>query len=141
MPNFSSVLKAEITRLARKEIKNAVDPLRKTSAAHRREIAELKRQLASLQRELKAFRKPAREKIDDSGQGRTARFSAAGLKALRARLGLSAADLGQLVGASGQSVYNWEAGTAVPRENLRMALASLRGIGKREALKRLEAMA
>ena len=141
MPNFSSVLKAEITRLARKEIKNAVDPLRKTNAAHRREIADLKRQLASLQRELKAFRKPQREKSDDSSQARTSRFSAEGLKALRARLGLSAADLGQLVGASGQSVYNWEAETSVPRANLRMALASLRGIGKREALKRLEAMA
>src|SRR5690348_4948196 len=124
MPNFSSVLKAEITRLARKEIKSAVDPIRKTNAAHRREIAELKRQLLSLQRALKAFRRPAREKIDESSQARTRRFSAEGLKALRARLGLSAADLGQLVGASGQSVYNWEAGTAVPRENLRMALAS-----------------
>lgn len=140
MPNFSSVLKAEVTRLARKEIKSAVDPLRKTNAAHRREIAELKRQLASLQRELKAFRKPAREKIDDSSQARIGRFSTEGLKALRARLGLSAADVGLLVGASGQSVYNWEAGTSVPRENLRMSLASLRGIGKREALKRIEAM-
>ena len=88
-----------------------------------------------------AFSKPTREKIDVSSQARTRRFSAEGLKALRTRLGLSAADLGQLVGASGQSVYNWEAGTAVPRENLRMALASLRGIGKREALKRLKAMA
>lgn len=141
MPNFSSVLKAEITRLARKEIKSAVDPLRKTNSAHRREIAELKRQLTSLQRELKALGKPTREKVDVLSQPRVRRFSAEGLKAMRARLGLSAADLGQLVGASGQSVYNWEAGTAVPRENLRMALAALRGIGKREALKRVEAMA
>lgn len=141
MPNFSSVLKVEITRLARKEIKNAIDPLRKTNNGHRREIAELKRQLAALRRELKASTKATRKPSDDPNTASTKRFSAAGLKTLRARLGLSAADVGQLVGASGQSVYNWEAGTAVPRENLRMALASLRGIGKREALKRLEAMA
>ena len=141
MPNFSSVLKAEITRLARKEIKSALDPLRKTNSAHRREIAELKRQLTSLQRELKALGKPTREKVGVPSQAKVGRFSAEGLKALRARFGLSAHGLGQLVGASGQSVYNWEAGSSVPRENLRIALASLRGIGKREALKRLEAMA
>lgn len=141
MSNFSSVLKAEITRLARKEIKIAMDPLRKTNAAHRREIAELKRQLASLHRELKALGTPTRERVDVPIQQRVKRFSAEGLKALRARLGLSAADLGQLVGASGQSVYNWEAGASVPRESLKMALAALRGIGKREALKRLESMA
>lgn len=141
MPNFSSVLKAEITRLARKEIKNAVDPLRKTNGAHRREIAELKRQLASLQRELKASRKPTGKTNDDSSRGRIRRFSAGGLKTLRARLGLSAASIGRLVGASGQSVYNWEAGEALPRATQRVALASLRGIGKREAVKRLNAMA
>ena len=141
MPNFSLVLKAEITRLARKEIKNAVDPLRKTNVAHRRQIAELKRELTSLRRELKAIGKPTREKADVPSQARVGRFSAEGLKALRARLGLSAHGLGKLVGASGQSVYNWEAGSSVPRENLRISLASLRGIGKREALKRLEAMA
>jgi DNA-binding transcriptional regulator YiaG len=140
MPNFSSVLKAEITRLARKEIRNTVEPLRKANGGYRREIAELKRQLASLRRELKASRKPTREKNVDSKPARTSRFSANGLKALRARIGLSAADLGKLIGASGQSVYNWEAGKASPRATHRSALASLRGIGKREAVKRLEAM-
>ena len=43
MPNLSTILKGEITRLARKEIKAAVDPVRKANAGHRREIAELKR--------------------------------------------------------------------------------------------------
>lgn len=141
MSNLSSVLKSEITRLARKEIKNAVDPLRKSNAAYRREIAELKRQLASLQRELKASKKPSRERKEGADQTRTPRFTAKGLRALRARLGLSAADFGQLVGASGQSIYNWEAGKAVPRANQQAALAAARRLGKREASKRLEALA
>jgi DNA-binding transcriptional regulator YiaG len=141
MPNLSSVLKSEITRLARKEIKSSVDPLRKTNAAHRREIAELKRQIASMQRELKASNKTPRVAKDDSSQSRNVRFSAKGLKSLRARLGLSAADFGQLVGASGQSIYSWEAGKAIPRVGQQAALASVRGLGKREAAKRLEAVA
>jgi len=139
MPNFSSVLKAEITRLARRETKIAVEPLRKSNASLRREMAELKRQFASTRRELKASTKPVRKVSGDSNQETTRRFSAGGLKSLRMRLGLSAADMGQLIGASGQSVYNWEAGKAVPRATHRMALASLRGIGKRDAMKRLEA--
>ena len=60
---------------------------------------------------------------------------------MRARLGLSAADFGRLVSASGQSIYNWEAGKASPRATQQAAIAAVRGIGKREAAKRLEAMA
>ncbi len=141
MPNLSSVLKTEITRLARKEIKGAVDPLRKASAGYRRELAELKRQVAALQRDLKAATRTqkAASRAEDAAPQKT-RFVPKGLKSLRARLGLSAADFGLLVGASSQSVYNWEAGKAVPRENQQAALAAVRGIGKREAAKRLEAL-
>lgn len=142
MTNFSSVLRSEITRLARKEIKGAVDPLRKANAHYRREIAELKRQIAGLQRELRAAAKPSRtaSAATDAPASNT-RFSAKGLKSLRARLGLSAADFGRLIGASGQSVYNWEAGKAVPRGTQQAALASVRGLGKREAARRIEALA
>jgi DNA-binding transcriptional regulator YiaG len=118
-----------------------VNSLRKASAGYRREIAELKRQVTSLQRELKAASKvqrPASSMAEVSGK-RT-RFVPKGVKSLRARLGLSAADFGLLVGASGQSVYNWEAGKAVPRQNQQAALAVVRGLGKREAIKRLEAL-
>ena len=139
MANLSSVLKSEITRLARKEVKGAVDPLRKANAAHRREIAELKRQVASLQRELKASGTLFRKKKPDVGPTRNVRFAPKGLKTLRARLGLSAADFGQLVGASGQSIYNWEAGKAVPRASQQAVLAAVRGLGKREAAERLAA--
>ena len=141
MTNLNSVLKSEITRLARKEIKTSVDPLRKANTAHRREIAELKRQITALQREIKASGKSPRASKAPSVEARNTRFTAKGLKALRARLGLSAADFGRLAGASGQSIYNWEAGKAVPRATQQAALAAIRGLGKREAAKRLEAMA
>jgi len=65
-------------------------------------------------------------------------FRADGLKSHRAKLGLSAADYGRLVGASGLSIYHWEAGKARPRQQQVAKLAAVRGIGKREALKRLE---
>lgn len=141
MPNFSSIIKSEITRLSRKEIKAAVEPIRKANAAHRREIAELKRQIASLQRGLSASLKKPRGGSESEESGRNTRFVPKGLKSLRARLGLSAPDFGLLVGASGQSVYNWEAGKSVPRAAQQAALAAARGLGKREAAKRLEKLA
>lgn len=140
MPNLSALLKSEMTRLARKELKATVEPLRKAQAGQRREIAELKRQVVALQRELKSVAKPDRAKREVAEDAAPARFSAKGLKTQRAKLGLSANDFGLLVGATGQSVYKWETGKAVPRAAQRSALAALRGIGKREAARRLNAM-
>ena len=55
----------------------------------------------------------------------------------RKRLGLSAADYGLLVGATGQSVYAWESGKTKPRAKNLAAIAALRGAGKREVDARL----
>lgn len=51
---MNSVLRNEITRLARKEVRRLVDPLSKTVSAQRHEIAALKRTAADQQRNLKA---------------------------------------------------------------------------------------
>ena len=48
MGNLDTVLKAEIARLARREIKAATNPLRKANAGYRRDIASLKREVAEL---------------------------------------------------------------------------------------------
>ncbi|HEY6941637.1 helix-turn-helix transcriptional regulator [Dokdonella sp.] len=142
MPNIATFLKAEIARLARKEIRGEVGALRKSSAAHRRDIAALKREIATLQRQNKQLAKRASvvaETDADGGEGDVRnRFSAKGFKSLRARLGLSADQLATLLGASMQSVYNWEHGKTTPRPNQVAAIAALRTIGKREAMRRLE---
>ena len=142
MPNLSNILKTEITRLARKESKALVEPLRKIQANQRREIAELKRQVAELRKSGRRATTPERSVADSKStiQNTEVRFSAKGLKSLRAKLGVSATQLGKLAGASGQSVYNWEAGKTMPRASQRSKLAELRGIGKREATPRLEEM-
>jgi DNA-binding transcriptional regulator YiaG len=134
------VLKGEIARLARREIKAVVDPLKKVNASQRRDLARLKREIADLRRDLRAASSSARKPAASSDPEKPARFQARGLKSLRARLGLSAADFGRLAGASAQSVYNWEAGKTLPAPAQRSALAALRGIGKREAAGRLAAL-
>ena len=56
----------------------------------------------------------------------------------RERLGLSAEDFGKLLGVSAQSIYNWEHEKARPRAEQLGKVATLRGIGKREAKVRLD---
>jgi transcriptional regulator with XRE-family HTH domain len=66
------------------------------------------------------------------------RYSAKSLRSQRKRLGLSAAAMAQLLGVSALSVYKWESGNTRPRPKQIEAIAALRGIGRREAQKRLE---
>lgn len=139
MPNLGTVLKAEISRLARKEIRAEIEALRKASSTYRREIAELKRQVVQLERKLRHTAKSAPATATAEEEESRFRFSAKGLRSLRTKLGLSAADFGKLAGVSGQSIYHWEQGKSVPRKSQLPKLASLRGVGKREALQRLEA--
>lgn len=141
MPSIASVLKSEIIRLARKEVKQEVAQLRKQVTAHRSALAALKRRVAEVDRKAKQSVRSAKVSVQQGpDEDSSARFSAKGLKTLRSRLGLSAADFGRLAGVSGQSIYNWEAGKARPRPTQLVALQPLRSLGKRSALVRLEAL-
>jgi DNA-binding transcriptional regulator YiaG len=143
MPNIAAVLKDEIARLARKEVRAQTQEFKKASAQYRTHIAALRRRVDDLERQLKrvgkANGKAARvESGAEGGDETPRRFSAARLAAQRRKLGLSAADFATLLGVSGQSVYKWEHGESRPRARQLEAIASLRGIGKREAAARLE---
>jgi transcriptional regulator with XRE-family HTH domain len=145
MANIGALLKDEISRLSRREIRRQTGALRKASTTYRRNIAALKRQIGKLERQVKlvgsrATRAPAAAAESASGE-QSPRFVAKGLRTLRSRLGLSAAQLGTLVGVTGQSIYNWEAKKATPRREQLLQLAALRGIGKKEAAARLAQVA
>jgi DNA-binding XRE family transcriptional regulator len=146
MTNIASVLKTEIARLARKEIKAEVSPLKKAASQYRSSIAALKRQIQDLEKQLRRKSRSAHafdSAEDDGGEegGVRRRFRAGGLASHRSKLGLSAEDYGALVGVSGQSIYKWEQGEVRPRAAQLQALAGVRGIGKREAMARLEQVA
>jgi DNA-binding XRE family transcriptional regulator len=141
MPNIGNVLKQEIVRLSRRESRSQVDSTRKATIRHRHEIAALKRDMAQLERQVVLLSRKnlgAQAAAAAATNGKTARFSAKGLRVHRERLGLSADDFGKLLGVSAQSIYNWEQEKARPRAELLTKLAALRAIGKRDAQSRLE---
>lgn len=143
MANLAAVLKSEVGRLARKEVRAETEALKKTVATQRTELAALKRKLSEFEKTLKVLARPAsalkppQEPAASEEEGGQLRFRAGGMAANRKRLGLSAGDFELLVGATGQSVYAWEAGKAKPRGKNLAAIAALRGIGKREVAKKL----
>jgi DNA-binding transcriptional regulator YiaG len=143
MPNIASILKAEISRVARKEVRAEIETLKKASVAHRASIAELRRQVNALEKEMRHVAKgatrpaAASDSDDQASTGTKRRFSATRLAAHRAKNGLSAANYGQLVGVSGQTIYHWEQGKARPRAAQLESLAAVRDLGAREIAERL----
>lgn len=141
MPNIAAVLRQEITRLARKEVKAQTEAIRKASAQYRRDIAQLKRHAAGLSKQVAHLvRQERKQAAKGSPEADVAgrRFSARGLKTHREKVGLSAANYGTLVGVTGQTIYSWEQGKSRPRDGQLAALVAVRELGKREAIKRLE---
>lgn len=141
MPNIGTVLKQEISRVARKETRGETQALKKSVSQYRSQIAELKRRMQALEQQVRqlgkaAGRAAARTPQEDEGGGNL-RFSAKGLAAQRQRLGLSAAAVAKILGVSQLSVYKWESGKVRPRAKQIEAIAQLRGMGKREAAQRL----
>ena len=142
MSNVASVLKEEISRISRKEIRRETAALKKSSTTHRSEIAALKRRVQALERQLRRVGRageravPAAANEDSVASG--TRFSARSMASQRKRLGLSAAECGLLIGASAQSVYNWEEGKARPRAQHLPAIFALRNLGRRQANEILE---
>jgi DNA-binding XRE family transcriptional regulator len=147
MPSFADQLKSEIARLARKEVRSETRALKKANAQYRADIAALKRRLAELERALARLSKggarvPSRSQTTDGGESPAAqglRFRVAGFASLRKKLGLSAAEMGKLIGVSAQSIYHWETGKSRPRASQLAAIAAVRKLGKREVAQRLGA--
>lgn len=141
MPNLAVTLRQEITRLARRDSRSQTQGLRRASAQFRRDIAELKRHVSKLKSEVarleRRFGKDVAPQITEADSAKV-RFAAKSVVSQRKSLGISAADYGKLIGVTGHTIYKWEHGASRPRRAQLTALASIRRLGKREALARLE---
>ena len=137
MPNIASILKSEISRIARKEVRAETESLKKQSTQYRGQLAALKRQVTDLEKLLRKQSKGAKAATaapaDEEGARGGLRFRSKGFAAHRQRLGLSAAQAGALLGVSGQTIYHWEAGKAKPRAGQLPRINALRKLSKKGA--------
>ncbi len=133
MPDVATALKAEITRLARKEIKQQVGPLKKTVAEQRRTIAGLKRQVAALVRSDALVQEQGKRRLAETPTATTSarvRFFAEvgesrphapralreGLRPPRRRLGADHLRLGGGQVEAARDSAGWVGGSAWDRE-------------------------
>lgn len=150
MASLANLLKNEIQRLIRKEVTGTLRDLKKEAAGLRRTVAQQRKRIEALERGKArgagkaSVETPADVEHDAGPLGTVAdriRPTSRMIKGLRTKLGLTQAELAQLLGVSGQSVYQWERkdGAITLRSKTRRALVEVRGLGAREARRRLEA--
>lgn len=145
MPNLAQSLKAEIQRISRREIKSSVTPIHASSVALKKTVADLKKKIAVLEAESKRLlssQKPLQAQ-QPAEASEKARITAKSIRTLRSKLGLTQADFAKLIGVSGQNVLDMEhkEGRLQVRQKTRANILAVRGIGKREAKKRLASIA
>lgn len=146
MANINKIIREEIARAARGEVRKAVAPLRKSAAESQKVMTALKRQVSALERECRrhaavpasAPRPVPEAPPDESGT----RFTAKSIRSLRRKLGLSQAEFARLAGVSTNTVSLWERkeGRLLLRQKAQAALLSIRDLSAGEAKRRLEEM-
>ncbi len=143
MSQFSILLKKEISRIAKKEVRAEVTPAKKSGSQARSEITALKKRVARLEalvKKLGGGTSRSRTAVeDDQSDSPRLRFRTGGFATLRKKLDISAHDMAKLIGVSAQSVYHWETGKSKPQARQLAAIAAVRKLGKKEVTARLSA--
>lgn len=148
MPDVARVLREEVQRLAKRQIKAGVAPLKRDNVRLKKQVVELRSELAVLTRTSRelltrvAALVATKESEVATERAATLRPTSRSLARLRRRLDLTQVEFGSLLGVSGQAVLNWESkGSRVRMRSANLAaLAGIQRIGKREARRRLERM-
>lgn len=142
MTTFSNAFRAEVVRMARKELKPELQAMRKSLTSHRSDIASLKREVKALTSQLKATKRlsktdqPRAEEAaaEPRRGGRQWTFKPEALTAKRIEFGVTGLDMARLLQASPLTVRKWEAGNANPRAAQLVRIRDVLAMAKRKAL-------
>jgi len=135
MANIDAIIKSEITRLAKREARKLVIPLREEIKRLKKHDIERRRQLDTLATRLQ------QQQAQDHLKTKTAqaatgeikgRLSPKLIRSLRKKLGISQGAFAKLLGVSLITIGNWEKGKSMPKSEMRAKILSFRGMKKRE---------
>lgn len=141
MGKVESILKSEMIRLARREMRKNFVPLKQDIWSMKGILSQLQKSVLILQRfksqqEKQMAQKPAPEVTPE--EMKKARFSPRLIKALRKHLGVSQREMAALAGVTVGAVFQWEKGIFEPKDEKKKILIGLRKLGRREARTLLE---
>ena len=142
MGKLEGMIKSEIVRLAKREIRKIARPLSRDVRSMRSTVSQLRKTVLALQRltarqesesrKEKVLLEAAPEEVKKS------RFSPRLIHTLRKRLGITQKEMATLTGVTVGAIYQWENGIFEPRGQKKGMLVALRKLGRREVRKLLE---
>ena len=140
MTKLESIIKSEIQRLAKYEVRSVYRPLRKEVWGMKLKLSNLIKNFAVLDRLAKglAKTKSTEPKLEATPEEvRASRLTPHRIRGLRKKLGISQRELGVLTGTSLGAILSWEKGKFKPRGDKKAALVALRKLRKRDVRKLL----
>jgi len=142
MGKVEGIIKSEIVRLAKKEVRKVSRPLGRDLRSLKSVVSQLRGTVLGLQRittrqqkELqkgKAVLEAPPEEVKES------RFSPRLIRSLRKHLGITQKELAVLTGVTVGAVHLWESGQFRPSMKKKAMMVALRKLGRREVKKLIE---
>ncbi|MAW61579.1 MAG: hypothetical protein CMJ94_12180 [Planctomycetes bacterium] len=135
---FAESFRAEVARLARKEVRAQVGPLSKELVQARKTISAQKREIADLRRELRSLAKSVSRKVGTEGSvpELPVKWRKDTVRSTRRKLGLTQGELAAILGVSLGSVNGWETGRTEPRMHWKREVLELRALSPDEVAAR-----
>lgn len=141
MGKVEAIIKSEIVRLAKREMRKVATPLRRDLRNLKGTVSQLRKALSDLEGFITRQRKKLKQDIPLRAapeEVESSRLSPKLIKSLRRRLGLSQRDLARIAGVTPLAVYQWESGVFKPKKEKKEILVALRKLGRRDTKKLLE---
>ena len=133
MAKIESIIKSEIQRLAKHEVRSVYRPLRKEVWGMKLKLSNLIKNLTVLNRIAKEISKTksTEPKLEASPEKvKASRLTPERIAGLRKKLDISQRELGLLTGATIGAVASWEKGKFKPQGDKKAALVALRKLGR-----------
>jgi DNA-binding transcriptional regulator YiaG len=142
MGKVEGIIKSEIVRLAKREVRKISVPLGRDVWSLKSAVSQLRKAVLTLQRitthhqkELEKGEMPLEAAPEEV---KVSRFSPRLIRSLRGHLGITQKELAVLTGVTVGAVHLWESGQFKPSEKKKAVMVALRKLGRREVRKLLE---
>ena len=142
MGKFEGIIKSEIVRLAKREVRKISVPLGRDVWSLKSAVSQLRKAVLTLQRitaqqqkELEKGEMPLEAAPEEV---KVSRFSPRLIRSLRGHLGLTQKELAILTGVTVGAVHLWESGQFKPSGKKKAVMVALRKLGRREVKKLVE---
>jgi DNA-binding transcriptional regulator YiaG len=142
MGKVEGIIKSEIVRLAKKEVRMVSGPLGRDLRSLKSVVSQLRRTVLGLQRittsQQKELEKGKTVLEAPPEEVKESRFSPRLIRSLRRHLGITQKELAVLTGVTVGAVHLWESGQFKPSMKKKAVMVALRKLGRREVRKLLE---